>query len=319
MSSCNALLTPAAIGDEAAAVDLIESASATTIEALKQRNTALDWAFYDVAGLTSAEFSWLVTETAIQGSILVVWPAGARGNLGVHKFEDHGELRASPGKTLERFAIAGVGSSDVGAAAFARTLANRYQEPVGAIVAGYGVADMLAEAAGGWFFLGGANRLLKAYHDVAALEPVSESEVSAAAEAAHAPHPHAAAGAVIGRNDAETLLKLLLDEDRVVKSVAGHSKGALSIAFALEGLALSAQEEAIARAKAARVVTAGAVVELPRGFENVGQYLGALDWFGGLNSRPGVDFTPVPNAWHHLNTSIPFCLDFARVLSGEPD
>jgi hypothetical protein len=52
---------------------------------LERRNTALDWVFYDVGNLTSAEFSWLSAETNREGSILIVWPSGAKGEVGVRK------------------------------------------------------------------------------------------------------------------------------------------------------------------------------------------------------------------------------------------
>lgn len=114
-------------------------------------------------------------------------------------------------------------------------------------------------------------------------------------------------------------MRLLLDDDRVIASIAGHSKGSLSIAYALEALSLTKGQAAIDKAKKARIATAGAVVELPQGFTNVGQYLGALDWFDRLNSRRDVPHETVPMAWHHLNTSLPTHMDFAVVLAGEPD
>lgn len=93
----------------------------------QQRNAALDALFYDVGNLTEAERNSLLRETNREGSILVVWPSGAKGARGVRKFGDYETLRAAPGALLARFAIAGVGSSDVGAAAFARTVADRYR------------------------------------------------------------------------------------------------------------------------------------------------------------------------------------------------
>lgn len=301
------------------AVRALDTSALPATQGAKRRNTALDWLFYDVGNLTPAEFTLLVGESNREGAILVVWPSGAKGEIGVRKFVDHDELCAAPGALLSRFAVAGVGSSDVGAAAFARTVADRYQEPVGAVVAGYGVADLLAEAMGGWFVLGAANFWMKAYHDALNDVRALTRNLEASDEDLERPQARQAAETVVAHSDSVTLLKLLLDEERAVKSVAGHSKGSLSIAYALEGLVLTGQRRAIKRAKATRVTTAGAVVALPEGFDNAGQYLGAADWFGGLNSRLGVDFEQVPLAWHHLNTAIPLHMDFGAVLQGEPN
>lgn len=285
----------------------------------KQRNAALDALFYDVGNLTAAESDFLLRETNREGSILIVWPSCMKGSLGVRKFDDYETLRAAPGALLARFAIAGVGSSDVGAAAFARTLADRYQEPVGAIVAGYGIADLLAEAMGGWFVLGTANRLMKAYHDGLGKTGELARDLQTQSKRLSATQARSATETVVGSSDSGTLLRLLLDDDRSIASIAGHSKGSLSIAYALNGLTLTKDKTAVEKAKQTRIVTAGAVVEFPQGYTNVGQYLGALDWFGTMNSRRDVPHETVPLAWHHLNTSLPMHMDFAAVLAHEPD
>lgn len=58
-------------------------------------------------------------------------------------------LRHAP--SANALAIAGVGSSALGAAAFARNVADGLGEPVAAVVSGYGLADVLTEALGGFF------------------------------------------------------------------------------------------------------------------------------------------------------------------------
>ena len=285
----------------------------------KARNTFLDAFFYDVRNLTATERYHLVWETNREGSILIVWPSGAKGDMGVKKFRDHQTLRAEPGALLTRFAIAGVGSSDVGAAAFARIVANRYQEPVGAIIAGYGGADLLAEAMGGWLFLRAANQSMNMYNFLLGEAQDFAEALQRQTKQLRARQAREAATTVVGLNDSDTLLRLLLDDDRHIASVAGHSKGSLSIAYALQGLAATRRHGAIERARAMRVTTAGAIVALPSGFDNAGQYLGSLDGFGRLNSRFGVSYTAVPMAWHHLNTFLPLHMDFAAVMAQEPD
>lgn len=283
---------------------------------LKQQNTILDWLFYDIGCLTEAETRALVQQTHREGSIIVVWPGRADRQPAFQKYADYHSLRAAPGRLLSHFAIAGVGSTDLGAVAFARTLANHCGEPVGAIVAGYGVADLLGEALGGWLVFGGANRLLRwtrtAEDAAASLADAMRTSRSSAPDSAAEPRAGPAED-----EDSLALLRLLKDPEREIRWLAGHSKGCLSIAFALEALVRGGDPDAVKRAQAARITTAGAVVQLPRGFDNVGQYLGMLDGFGAVNSRIGVGFHPWPGAWHHLNTALPAHMDFGEVLRRE--
>ena len=280
----------------------------------KLRNTALDAFFYDVGALTKAEFEFLVEETNLEGSILVVLPREAEGEISIKKYEDYATLRATPGDLLSRFSIAGVGSSDVGAAAFARNLADHCGEPVGAIVAGYGMADVVAEGMGGWFVLGLGNRLLKLFNNTQAETARVLDEFKGTVKGLNETTASKVADAVSGGPDTTTLLRLLLDEERHIKTLLGHSKGCLSIAHALQALALTGEDSALEKAKDAHIITTGAIVELPRGFRRVHQFLGAIDWFGGMNSRWNNDWIRVPNAWHHLNTAIPFHMNVGDVL-----
>ena len=77
---------------------------------------------------------------------------------------------------------------------------------------------------------------------------------------------------------------------------------------------VSGAKSALEKAKQIRCITTGAVVEFPNGFDKVAQFLGELDWFGRLNSRLQVAHEPVPNAWHHLNSAIPFNMNLYAIL-----
>jgi len=281
---------------------------------VKLRNIALDCFFYDVAGLTGAEIRALVRETHSEGAVLVVYPRGAKGDMGVVKHADYHRLRAAPGALLNRFAIAGVGSSDLGAAALARTLADHCGAPVGAIVAGYGVTDVVAEALGGWFVLGAANRLRRflALFDARLGDALDRLGTSTPLDRERA----ARAGWHVGASpDTETLLHLLLDEDREIVTLLGHSKGCLSIAAALHALGEFTAPAAHEKARRLQVVTAGAVVSLPGdNANNAAQYLGTLDGLGLANSRPWLPRTWVPGAGHPVNTLLPLHLDLAAAL-----
>ncbi len=264
---------------------------------LNYLNTYADWAFYDTSNLTLNEFHYLTEQTTIEGAILVVMPGGKK-DFNIDKYCDFDGLCAAPGDTLQRFSVAGVGSSDVGAAAFARSLADYYREPVGAIVAGYGVADLLEEALSGWFILGADNR------DRAAPEDNTAIHLELRNAAPKGPGP-----------ETKTLTKLLMDDRRKITSIAGHSKGSLGIAYALHFLEEQGELESLERAKLIEIITAGAIAKFPEGFENLTQFLGSIDSFGKLNSRSNIDHTVVPNAWHHLNRTLPFHLDLAEALN----
>lgn len=267
-------------------------------------SAAADKAFYDVDSLNKREFNYLVEQTTVEGAILVALPSG-RSEMGIIKYKDFAELKAGGGTSLKRFSVAGVGSSDVGAAALARTLADFYQEPVGAIVAGYGVADMMQEAMGGWFALGGLNRAMSFFDSPAAslsLGDANEDYDKVIDKVANL------------SPDTKTLLALLNDADRKIVSLVGHSKGALSISLALQALGKQGNSALLKKAKNIDLVTFGAVVDFPEGFESVRQFLGAIDWFGGMNSQSSIAHERVPNAWHHLNTSMPYHLDVVKVL-----
>jgi hypothetical protein len=281
----------------------------------EKRNSVFDNLFYDVAGLTGAELAWLLKEASPEGAILSVWPEGEMGDLGVRRLKDHDALCAERGCVLNRFAIAGVGSTDIGAAAFARSIANHYGEPVGAIVAGNGVADLLAEAVGGWCFLSLANRVMHTYHSL--IPTVMEQHL--AARLSPSPRLREVIDAVKGRDDSQTLLEILLDPDREIRSITGHSKGCLAIAAALNALVISGDEAPIERVRNARIIMVGTVVPVPSAFRNVDQYLGALDMFGWLNSSLGAHFALIPGAGHHLNPALPLHMDLPALLARETD
>lgn len=274
---------------------------------VKQRNAVADWIFYDISNLTAPERDMLIRTTTREGAILVVEPRGEGGSIRIQKFNDFMSFRREPGDLLRHFTIAGVGSSDLGAASFARTLAEHLDAPVGAIVAGYGVADLLGEAMGGWIFFGAANRLAVLVNaGQTLLGPGADRQAAATA-----------LGSAEERTDTRTMLHLLLEPERQVETLLGHSKECLSIAFALGFLALMPDRSHFGRAKDIEVLTTGAVVSVPPGLNRLRQYLGGLDWFGGMNSSLSEPFVTVPDAWHHVNTKLPACMDVARVLAGD--
>lgn len=256
-------------------------------------NAALDYLFYDTPSLTPEETAQLLGQVHHEGAVLVVEsPRGVKG------FDSLRQLKRACTNLPKRWCVAGVGSSALGAAALARNLANATGEPVGAIVAGYGMLDLVTEALGGWFLYGVGNRWHQRVDDFLKL-----SQGIPPGTLAKLRRPQGQQ--LVPRRDDEILQAILEDPDFQVEMLLGHSKGCLSIAETLFRLASP---------PSVQVVTVGAVCEFPPGTENVHQFLGSLDGFGGLNSRWGIGFEPVIGAWHHLNTSLPFHCDLTELL-----
>jgi len=282
--------------------------------AFQARNALADQLFYDVGGLTEAEQQMLMAQTNLEGAILVVEPAAGKTTTRVQKFETFEAFRSEPGDLLRHFSVAGVGSSDLGAAALARTLANHLDAPVGAVVAGYGLSDLLSEALGGWFFFGTINRAIGQAHRLQ-----DRLESPARDSKPERDGPSVTALDDVHSPDTQTLIRLLGEKERRIETMLGHSKGCLSIAYALGALAWRPHKDDFQRAADIDVITAGAVVEFPAGLERLRQYLGELDWFGGMNSSLNLAHTRVPGAWHHMNTEISMHMDLSAVLSGRYD
>lgn len=172
----------------------------------------------------------------------------------------------------------------------------------------------MTEAIGGWFALGQANQL---HHWFAELDELDEDEDDILSRFADA--GRRMIGFVRGSPDSRALLNLFLRNELPMDLVLGHSKGCLSIANALYGLANSGDTAAIEVRKKTRIVTTGSVVEVPREFQdNTSQFLGSVDWFGGLNSRLDEVFRPMTMAWHHTNTSLPMHMNIMAVLAQLP-
>ena len=118
-----------------------------------------------------------------------------------------------------------------------------------------------------------------------------------------------------GAFDAAALLKVLRDPAREIRSLVGHSKGALTLGFAVQSL-WQHDAESFERLRDASIRTLGAVVPLPSQLSDVAQYLGDLDLLGWMNSVPGTPRRRAPRCSHHLNTTIPGHLDFRAALEG---
>jgi hypothetical protein len=279
---------------------------------LQQRNTFFDAWFYDVTALTADERLSLDPLANAEGSLIVVPPTDTAKPIRHYRSID--DLLANERGPIRGLAIAGVGSSVLGTAALARNVADARQADCLGIVSGYGVVDLFTEALGGWFFYGAVDAAKQALK-TAIERPRRQYDAARRAQNAHCrngsvSHPLESR---IGGSDASAAIALI-GHLPSLDLIVGHSKGALILDFALEHLAQRSSVEADCFARL-RIVTLGAVVDLPKKFKHRHQYIGAVDWFGGMNSRISVDHERVRGSWHHLNRRLPMHLDVPAVLA----
>jgi hypothetical protein len=275
------------------------------LEGLRQRNAFLDFLFYDVSCVDAEEAARIGPRLAAEGAILTVPPSGA-GSLTLSR--SIAEFISANGTDISTVIVAGVGSSALGSAAFARNVADAAGAPVAAVVSGYGLADIVTEALGRFFWFGALNSVRHFYEWLDRLtrpavvrEPVLSGET----------------GEMLVRQsrDTRTVLALLEHEALSFDVLAGHSKGNLVISEALYALRERKPARARALGKSSSIITVSARIAMPQEFESVIDVMGEWDWFGELNSRRYIraDRT-VPAAWHHTNTELPWHVPVTKTL-----
>ena len=180
-------------------------------------------------------------------------------------------------RTVDIVTITGVGSSALGSAALAWDVSRALGRPVLAIVPGYGVADVVQQALGGWFGFG--------LHDYLASKSLIQTALAAAqpkvAEigrnlAATVPGAKTVRGAPVfrtGSGSSDALHALLARRETPFALLVGHSKGALQINNALRSL----PDE---RTSGVRVVTLGCPIATGISGVAYHQYLGLFDALG---------------------------------------
>lgn len=290
------------------------------LEACRGFNTLLDTAFYDVPALArdlraKGDDIETARANAPPGAIdldAVTNPEGARLVVDaahspfVLRFEDmelflqwHAAADAAP-RTIS---VTGVGSSALGSAALAWDLSKALDEPVLAIVPGYGVADAVLQGLGGFFGFG--------LHD--ALGTKAHLQRSLAAFAPHlAKLGHSLLASTPGSdtlNDAPVfrtgsgssdVLHALMGRIAVTR-VVGHSKGALAIGNALRSLDSS-------RTQGLRIITLGCPIAVEAKGAMYHQFLGLFDALGQANA-----WGHQPTTWlstsHTTNTALPLSMD----------
>jgi hypothetical protein len=299
-----------------------------TLRALRLGNTALDALFYDVNRMVTDLFlhgSIVVKGAAVspsscfsemtkgfsqldlsalsnpEGSILVV-DAGRPPRI--TQFEDVASFISwvkTHGQTLRTASVTGVGSSALGSAAFAWNVSTALDEPVVAIVPGYGVADAIQQGLGGWFgaynwwFRQMAEEILAHTMPLAAR---SDGHLTMTASD-HAEANIDASGFRRGNGSSDVLYAILKDVPHIDR-VFGHSKGALAIKNAIESLPRETTQRL-------HVVTFGCRIAEDTPTTRYSQFLGLIDGIGLLNSWGNPPETLIP-AHHSTNTSIPLSM-----------
>jgi hypothetical protein len=207
----------------------------------------------------------------------------------------------SPGVTpnsVNTIAITGVGSSALGSAAFAWNVSEGLHRPVAAIVPGYGLADVIPQALGGWFGFGVHDYLQRMLQQ--ALTEVAP-RLAAVGHQLSRSSPQAAArqsgGAVFRSGSRESdILHDILSATPQITRLYGHSKGALCIQNAIRELPRE-------RYASLHVTTFGCVIQEETDAD-YNQVLGGIDALGQLNSWGNWPEQWIAS-WHTTNTFLP--------------
>jgi hypothetical protein len=297
-------------------------------------NTALDTLFYDVGVLTRALLAQdtvvntgttrnvvsschplqvldLSAATNPSGSIIIVdaqlAPFVRQPFEDMKQFIDY--ANGVDGAALHTLAITGVGSSAYGAVAFAWDVSTVIGEPVAAVVPGYGLADVVPQALGGWFGFGIYDALQSATQQVLASFAPSLAMMGKELALSTPGRVLAETGAPVFRHGsaASDDVHAILEAVPAITRLVGHSKGALAIENALRSLSAP-------RAGGISVFTLGCVIEEEFSDKRYQQTLGWLDALGSLNSW---NRTPEHRAFthHSTNSAIPLSMQVASCLA----
>lgn len=281
-------------------------------------NTALDYAFYDVPGLTATLArldapmrargekppTRIIDFDAIsdpEGSLLLIDASTAPF---VHKYERVELFLQSPHhetRDVEIATITGVGSSAFGSAALAWNISVALGAPVLAIVPGYGVADVVQQALGGWFGFG--------LHDYLSSKSIIQTSVARVAPdiakigrslSATTPGAITIDGGPVfrhGSGSSDVLHALLEFRQAPFKLLVGHSKGALQIGNAIRELPAT-------KTANLRVVTLGCPIAEAVSGVDYHQYLGLYDALGQSNMWGHWPDKWI-RTWHSTNPTLP--------------
>ena len=297
-------------------------------------NTTLDTAFYDIDVLKTelaargrtVGTGWpantalstkptdvldLSAITNPSGSVIIV-DANRAPYVGL-PFTDMKEFFEATGSvdgaTLHTLAITGVGSSALGAVAFAWDVSTALGEPVAAIVPGYGVADVIPQALGGWFGFEVYGAIQSATQLVLAHVAPSLAAIGKDLALSTPGRPHAETGAPVFRKGsaASDDVHAILEHVPGITRLVGHSKGALAIENALRSLSPERQQHPL------DILTFGCVISEQFEKGRYFQSLGLIDGLGHLNSW-GRKPESRPATTHTTNTKRSFSMKVRKIV-----
>jgi hypothetical protein len=215
---------------------------------------------------------------------------------------------ASTDRKVATVSVTGVGSSAWGSAAFAWNLSSALEEPVAAIVPGYGLADIVPQALSGWFGFGvqdEVRRISQEWINLTAplFAAAGRRLVMSVPERAERELPNDALPFRAGSPESDILHAILLEDQTIIR-VCGHSRGALCIENALRSLRKG-------RADRIEVLTFGCAITEETG-ANYRQTMGWMDGLGWLNSWGNLPERLI-DAWHSTNTLFPATMPVTKL------
>jgi hypothetical protein len=294
-----------------------------TLRALRLGNTALDALFYDVNAM--------VTDLFLRGSIVVKAADVSPYSRFSEMTKDFSQLDLSAlsnpagsilvvdtgrppritqfkdgasfiswvnvhGQNHRTASVTGVGSSALGSAAFAWNVSKALDEPVVAIVPGYGLADAILQGIDGWFGVYNWWVTRMAQQVLGHTMPLparSDGHLMMTAET------NTSASVFRHCRQPSKVLHAILKEVPNIKRLFGHSKGAAAIKKAIDRLPRKTTQRL-------HVVTFGCAIAEDTPTAGYSQFLGMIDGLG-LLSAFNPSHTLIPTH-HSTNTSIPLSM-----------
>lgn len=165
--------------------------------------------------------------------------------------------------SVKTIVMPGVGSSSSGAAALAKQVANELNEPVAAIVTGWGDSSTWYYGTQGYYIGRDYNESQSYYYNAASEKLASLYESGA--------RPH---------------------------RLVGHSKGSMDIA---NGLFKLKNENKSSLYNAATFISLGIGVNVPSGLANYKGFIGSADSLGSLNTTNTNNLTVIDGKGHYIN------------------
>ena len=203
-------------------------------------------------------------------------------------------------KPVEIISVTGVGSSALGSAAFAWNISESLRKPVAAIVPGYGLADLIPQALGGWFGFGMHDFVRRCCQQI-----LLQNMPEVATIGRHLSSTILGDEAFrSGSPESDVLHQILLRAPHI-KRLYGHSKGALCIQNAVRGLPPERYSDL-------HVTTFGCVVQ-EETEADYNQIMGNIDALGQLNSWGNWPEQWI-KSWHSTNSMLPLTMPIADLV-----